>query len=81
MPEKTQTMATTEPNYMLSHKQRVAFKIGARARKFALEGCPIEGYDYLYGCIADAKETDLALYDLLQIEAEKFDRRIAALEE
>ena len=64
----------------LSYKQMVAFKIGARARKFAVEGCPIEGYDYLYGCIADAKETDAPLYALLQIEAEKFDRRIAALE-
>ena len=65
----------------LSYKQRVAFKIGARARKFALEGCPIEGYDYLYGCLADAKATDPPLYAFLQIEAEKFDRRIAALEE
>lgn len=81
----------TEPNNLenipentvisLSYKQRVAFKIGARARKFALEGCPIEGYDYLYGCIADAKETDPPLYALLQIEADKFDVRLAAMEE
>ncbi len=65
----------------LSYKQRVAFKIGARARKFALEGCPIEGYDYLYACLADARANDAPLYALLQIEAEKLDRRIAAIEE
>lgn len=61
-------------------KQMIAFKIGARARKFAVEGCPIEGYDYLYGCLADAKARDEELYALLQTEAEKFDKRMAALE-
>ncbi len=61
-------------------KQMIAFKIGARARKFAVEGCPIEGYDYLYGCLADAKKRDAELYALLQAESEKFDRRMAALD-
>ena len=61
-------------------KQMIAFKIGARARKFAVEGCPIEGYDYLYGCLADAKERDAELYALLQTESEKFDRRMAAMD-
>ncbi len=59
----------------------IAFKIGARARKFAVEGCPIEGYDYLYGCLADAQANDPELHDLLQAELTKFERRIADLEE
>ncbi len=58
-----------------------AFKIGARARKFAVEGCPIEGYDYLYGCLHDARDHDPELYALLLIEQEKFERRLAKLEE
>lgn len=59
----------------------IAFKIGARARKFAVEGCPIEGYDYLYGCLAEAKESDPDLYALLVTESEKFDKRIADMED
>lgn len=65
----------------LPARQMIAFKIGARARKFAVEGCPIEGYDYLYGCLADARENDPELYALLLIEREKFDQRLAKLEE
>jgi hypothetical protein len=65
----------------LSSKQMIAFKIGARARKFALEGCPIEGYDYLYGCLADAQANDHQLHALLQEELVKFERRIADLED
>lgn len=64
----------------ISGKQMIAFKIGARARKFALEGCPIEGYEYLYGCLAEAQQVDPDLADLLRIEVEKLDRRIAAME-
>ncbi len=59
----------------------VAFKIGARARKFALEGCPIEGYEYLFGCMSDAQSQDPELHTLLQREVEKFEARIARLEE
>ena len=59
----------------------IAFKIGARARKFAIEGCPIEGYDYLYGCLAEAKETDQEMYVLLTTESEKFDKRLAEMDD
>ncbi|HZT42701.1 MAG TPA: hypothetical protein VFA07_11100 [Chthonomonadaceae bacterium] len=62
-------------------KQMIAFKIGARARKFALEGCPIEGYEILYTALAEAKETDPELYTLLQTELEKYERRVASLDE
>ncbi|HLV80017.1 MAG TPA: hypothetical protein VKT32_07020 [Chthonomonadaceae bacterium] len=62
-------------------KQMIAFKIGARARKFALEGCPIEGYEILYTALAEAKAADLELYTLLQTELEKYERRVASLDE
>lgn len=64
----------------LSSRQMMAFKIGARARKFALEECPIEGYDYLYACLEDARASDPELYALLTVEVEKFSRRMEALE-
>lgn len=64
----------------LSSRQMIAFKIGARARKFVLEECPIEGYDYLYACLEDARASDPELYALLLVEVEKFDRRMEALE-
>ncbi len=64
----------------LSGKQMIAFKIGARARKFAMEGCPIEGYDYLYACLDDARQSDAELHALLLLEADKLERRMAALE-
>lgn len=67
--------------HSLTGRQLIAFKIGARARKFLVEGCPIEGYDYLYACLADARETDPELYALLQIEAEKLEQRVARAEE
>jgi hypothetical protein len=59
----------------------IAFKIGARARKFAVEGCPIEGYDYLYGCLADARANDPELCALLEVEAEKYEARVAQMED
>jgi len=65
----------------LTSKQIVAFKIGARARKFAVEGCAIEGYDYLYGCIADAQVRDPDLHTLLQTELTKFEQRVAELDD
>ena len=39
-------------------KEMRAFKIGARARKFALEDCAIEGYEVLLTAIAEARDTD-----------------------
>lgn len=65
----------------LTTKETIAFKIGARARKFATEGFPIEGYEYLYTAIAEAKESDSELYALLQAELEKYEKRVEALED
>ena len=62
-------------------KEMVAFKIGARARKFALEGCPIEGYEILLTAIAEAKETDPRLYELLQAEMVKYQKRADAMQD
>ena len=64
-----------------STTQMIAFKIGARARKFALEGCSIEGYEILYTAIAEAKETDPELHALLQTELVKYEKRLETLEE
>jgi len=62
-------------------KEMRAFRIGARARKFLLEGCPIEGYDYLYGCLTDSRENDPELHALLTLELEKYEKRVAEMEE
>ncbi len=64
-----------------SSKEMIAYKIGARARKFALEGCPIEGYELLCAALAEAKDADPELYPLLSVELEKYERRIAALDD
>lgn len=61
-------------------KEMVAFKIGARARKFLLEGCPVEGFEILLTALAEAEHADPALHALLRIEMEKFERRMAASE-
>ena len=61
-------------------KEMRAFKIGARARKFALEGCPIEGYEVLLTAIAEAKETEPELAPLLLAEMEKYERRLEAID-
>jgi hypothetical protein len=58
-------------------KEMRAFKIGARARKFAVEGCPIEGYEVLYTAIAEAKQVDPELHTLLTGELEKYEKRLA----
>lgn len=62
-------------------KETRAFKIGARARKFALEGCVIEGYEILYTALAEAAEADQELHTLLTVELEKYERRVASMEE
>ena len=69
-------MAKTPPTI----KQMRAFKIGARARKFALEGCPIEGYELLYTAIAEAQEADPELHILLADELAKYEKRLTKLE-
>ncbi len=56
----------------------VAFKIGARARKFLLEGCPVEGYEILLTAVAEAERSDPPLHVLLQEEMTKFEKRLAA---
>jgi len=66
---------------MPTYKEMVAFKIGARARKFALEGCPMEGYDLLYAYLENARTSDPALHELLQKELEKYEARLAAMDE
>ncbi len=58
-----------------------AFKIGARARKFALEGCVIEGYEILYTALAEAADADRELHSLLAVELEKYERRVASMED
>lgn len=65
----------------LTTRQMVAFKIGARARKFATEGCPIEGYEMLYSAIAEAKTTGPEMASLLEEELTKFEKKVASLDE
>lgn len=67
------------PKAPLTDKERIAFKIGARARKFVMEGCPVEGYEILLTALTEAKEVDSELHALLTVEMEKFDRRLANL--
>ena len=64
-----------------SQKEMRAFKIGARARKFAAEGCAIEGYEVLYTALAESKQEDGELYLLLMSEMEKYEKRLASLDE
>lgn len=65
----------------VSNKQLVAFKIGARARKFAAEGCPIEGFELLYGAIAEAKDTDPEMETFLQNEVDRYERWVNEMDE
>ncbi len=58
--------------------EMVAFKIGARARKFLLEGCPVEGYEILLTALAESKASDQRLHELLKVEMSKFEKRLAA---
>jgi hypothetical protein len=64
-----------------SAKEMIAFKIGARARKFVLEDCPVEGYEILMTALAESKEADPQLHALLVVEMEKFEKRLAGMEE
>lgn len=64
----------------ISVKQMIAYKIGARARKFASEGCPIEGYDLLYGAIAEARQTDREMVGLLEAEIDRYERWVEGLD-
>lgn len=59
----------------------VAFKIGARARKFLLEGCPVEGYEILLTALAESEQCDSPLHALLVVEMVKFEKRLAAVED
>ena len=68
-------MARPEPTI----KETRAYKIGARARKFALEGCIIEGYEILYSAIAEAGQIDAELHRLLTKELEKYKLRVAGM--
>ena len=61
-------------------KEMRAYKIGARARKFAMEDCAIEGYELLLTAIAEAAATDPELHPLLQRELQKYERRLAAID-
>ena len=64
---------------MPTDKQLIAFKIGARARKFLNEDCPIEGYEILLTAINEtANGADEELHALLQGELEKYEKRVEA---
>ena len=63
---------------MPTNEELIAFKIGARARKFLNEDCPIEGYEILYTAIEEAKSgKDTVMLNLLQRELEKYEKRVA----
>ena len=64
-----------------SAKDLRAFKIGARARKFATEDCIIEGYELLYTALAEAKLADPPLHTLLMHELERYEQRVSKLQE
>lgn len=69
------------PSKPLSPKEMIAFKVGARARKFMMEDCAIEGFEVLLTAIAETKESDPAMHALLCVEMEKYERRVARYEE
>ena len=63
---------------MATDKQIIAFKLGARARKFLNEDCPIEGYEILFGSISEMQASgDTEMEMLLKSELEKFENRVA----
>ena len=62
-------------------KELVAFKIGARARKFLIEGCPVEGYEILLTALAESESADPPLHTLLIVEMAKFEKRLAAADD
>ncbi len=61
---------------MLTDREKVAFKIGARARKLANEDCLIEGYELLCTVIAEAeRDGNGEMESLLRRELEKYEKR------
>ena len=67
---------------MPSDKEIIAFKIGARARKFLGEDCPIEGYEVLYQALGEVREAgDAEMVALLEREIDKYEKRVEAAEE
>ena len=68
------------PAAPLSPKQVIAYKVGARARKFMLEDCVIEGYEVLLASLAETKNTEPELHALLQIEMVKYEKRVERYE-
>ena len=67
---------------MPSDKEIIAFKIGARARKFLGEDCPIEGYEVLYQALAEVKASgDDEMRALIEREIDKYEKRVEAAEE
>lgn len=67
---------------MPTDKEIIAFKIGARARKFLGEECPIEGYEVLYTALAEVKESgDEEMRVLLEREIDKYEKRVERAEE
>ena len=67
---------------MPSDKEIIAFKIGARARKFLGEDCPIEGYEVLYQALGEVRESgDAEMVALIEREIDKYEKRVEAAEE
>jgi hypothetical protein len=65
-----------------SDKEIIAYKIGARARKFLGEDCPIEGYEVLFGALAEVKASgDVEMQALLEREIDKYEERVTKAEE
>jgi predicted transcriptional regulator len=59
---------------MPDHKQIVAFKIGARARKLAKEECIVEGYELLMTALAEAqRDGDAEMEAYLRRELQRFE--------
>lgn len=65
----------------LTSKELIAFKIGARARKFAIEGFAIEGYEYLYTALEESKTADFELNGLLEKELIKLEKCVSEIDE
>lgn len=61
--------------------EMIAFKIGARARKFIAEGCPLEGYEMLLAALTESSQSNPTLHTLLQREMQRFERCLDNLEE
>ena len=69
------------PSKPLTPKEMIAFKVGARARKFMMEDCTIEGFEVLLTALAETKESDPEMHALLKVEMDKYEIRVARYEE